>query len=84
MARQSFNRDKRTAVQHHQECAHLRHLPGFAAAVYVISPHGGAERGVELLLLVVLQVEGLQGVHGPVEQRIIQQHLYRGTHGGDA
>ena len=69
-----------TSRQH----AHLRHLPGFTAAVYVISPHSGAECGVELLLFVVLQVEGLQGVHGPVEQRIIQQHLYRGTHRGDA
>lgn len=74
---------QRTVVQHQQQ-AHLRRIPGFTAAVYVISPHSGAECGVELLLFVVLQVEGLQGVHGPVEQRIIQQHLYRGIHRGDA
>lgn len=49
--------------------------PGFTMVVDVISPHGGAERRVELLLLVKLQVEGFQWVHGPVEQRVIQQHL---------
>lgn len=43
--------------------------------VVAAASHGGAERGVELLLLVVLQVEGLQRVHGPVEQRVVEQHL---------
>lgn len=50
--------------------------PGFTVVVQVISPHSGAERRVELLLFVMLQVEGLQRVHGPVEQRVIQQHLH--------
>lgn len=43
--------------------------------LHIVSAQGGAERGIELLLLVVLQVEGLQGAHRPVEQRIVQQHL---------
>lgn len=43
--------------------------------VKVFSSHRGAQGGVELLLFVVLQVKSLQGVHGPVEQRVIQQHL---------
>lgn len=51
-------------------------LPEFTVVVYVLSPHSGAQRRVELLLLVVLQVEGLQRVHGPVKQRVVQQHLF--------
>lgn len=47
--------------------------------VHVFTPHCGAEGCVELLLFVTLQVEGLQGVHGPVEQRVIEQHLNRNT-----
>lgn len=54
------------------------HVPCFAVADDVVgaaAPHGGAEGGVELLLLVVLQVEGLQRVHGPVKQRVVEQNL---------
>lgn len=54
--------------------------PESAGAVRVLSTQGGAQGGVELLLLVPLQVEGLQRVHGPVKQRVIEQNLDR-THG---
>lgn len=44
--------------------------------VYVNTSHCGAKSGVEVLLLVVLQVEGFQRVHGPIKQRVVQQHLH--------
>lgn len=52
--------------------------PEFTGAPGVVPAHGGAQGGVELLLLVALQVEGLQGAHGPVEQGVVEQHLHDG------
>lgn len=49
--------------------------PALTLVDHVISPHSGAQCCVELLLLVVLQVEGLQGVHGPIKEGVVQQHL---------
>lgn len=50
--------------------------PGLPVGLQLVGGRG-VEGGVELGLLVqlLLQVEGLQGVHGPVKQRVIQQHL---------
>lgn len=53
------------------------HTPRFVVAgvVRATGPRGGALGGVELLLLVVLQLEGLQRVHSPVKQRVVEQNL---------
>ena len=43
-----------------------------------VSPQCRVERGLELSLLIMLllQVEGLERVHGPVKQRVVQQYLH--------
>lgn len=52
-------------------------IPGLAVGVDLVSCRRGVECGIELCVLVVLlQVEGLQRIHGPIKQRVVQQHLH--------
>lgn len=48
--------------------------PGISFAFLWISVECRAD--VSLILRSLLQVQSLQGVHGPVEERIIEQHLH--------